>query len=101
MLAAHLIYAAWEPLPNQQHHSTGQANTQIFTGPRYEELGGFNKTRQMAGLWHRAKSSNQEQALMELGPVLLPFQNMKKSIDLEAPLKKKKKKSKLKFLQTF
>lgn len=55
----------------------------------------------MAGLWHRAKSSNQDQALMEVGPVLFPSQNTKKSIVLEALLTKEKKSSKFKFLQTF
>lgn len=60
------------------------------------------KTRQMAGVRHRAESSNQEQARMELGPALFPSQSMEKSILLETLLTKKKEKlSKCKFLQTF
>lgn len=50
------------------------------------------KTRQMAGVRHRAESSNQEQARMELGPALFPSQSTEKSILLETLLTKKKRK---------
>lgn len=60
------------------------------------------KTRQVAGVRHRAESSNQEQAWMKLGPALFPSQSMEKSILLETLLTKKKRKIiKCKFLQTF
>lgn len=49
------------------------------------------KTRQMAGVRHRAESSNQEQTRMELGPALFPSQSTEKSILVETLLTKKPK----------